>query len=251
MSENNKLKNDFSTGENKLSLEIKIKVFFYCIRQTLMARFFSLSYPISLYFLYNNNKNFTFFITLGIILISIIYFICYYIVCLQRSTNRIPSKISFYGRQILYCILGYLVQFNLIFFDIYVLEEGNMKINYILCILKILMIVEMVKRVYFYIIASYILITMECGPRGDRCMYVMTFEIVYDYLWYNYYNNTHLSGFSLGISRHLLGLFFSLLNAIFALGSNFIAFRICMIILNSGYIIAQLYSIYWRKRECY
>ena len=54
MSENNKLKNDFSTGENKLSLEIKIKVFFYCIRQTLMARFFSLSYPISLYFLYNN-----------------------------------------------------------------------------------------------------------------------------------------------------------------------------------------------------
>ena len=99
-----------------------------------MARIFSLSYPISLYFLYNNNKIFTFFITLGIILISIIYFICYYIVFLQRYTNRIPSEIALYGRQILYCILGYLVQFNLIFFDIYVSEKGNLKINYILCI---------------------------------------------------------------------------------------------------------------------
>ena len=216
-----------------------------------MARIFSLSYPISLYFLYNNNKIFTFFITLGIILISIIYFICYYIAFLQRYTNRIPSEIALYGRQILYCILGYLVQFNLIFFDIYVSGKGNLKINYILCILKILMIVEMLKRVYFYIIACFILITMECGPRGDRCMYVMTFEIVYYYLWYNYYNNTHSSGFSLGSCMHLLGLFFSLLNAIFAFGSNFTVFRICMFILNSGYIIAHIYAIYWRKRECY
>ena len=40
MSENTKLKNDSSAGENKLSLEIKIKVFFYCIRETLIARIF-------------------------------------------------------------------------------------------------------------------------------------------------------------------------------------------------------------------
>ena len=113
------------------------------------------------------------------------------------------------------------------------------------------MIIEMLKRVYFYIIACFILITMECRPRGDRCMYVMTFEIVYDYLWCNYYDNIHSTGYSLGNRMHLLGLFFSLLNAIFALGSNFLVFRICMILLNSGYIIAHIYAIYWRKRECY
>ena len=102
------------------------------------------------------------------------------------------------------------------FFDIYESEENNLKINYILCALKILMIIEMLKRVYFYIIGSFIFLEMEIGPRGDRCMYVMTFEIVYDYLWENYYVNTHSSGFHLNIRHRLLGLFFSLLNGIFA-----------------------------------
>ena len=32
-------------------------------------------------------------------------------------------------------------------FDIYESEENNLKINYILCALKILMIIEMLKRV--------------------------------------------------------------------------------------------------------
>ena len=89
------------------------------------------------------------------------------------------------------------------------------------------------------------------GPRGDRCIYVMTFEIVYDYLWDNYYTNTHSGGFHLNRSFHILGLFFSLLNGIFALGSNFMIFKIFIFIMNLGFLFAQKYSIYWRKRECY
>ena len=251
MSEDINLKNDASEEEKILPIEIKLKVFFYCIRETLIARIFVLAYPISLYFLYNKNKFFTFFVTFGIISLSIIYFIFYYIVYLKRYAKKSPSLIAFYGKQILYCIIGYLVQFNLMFFELHEKEENKIKLNYFLCILKILMIIEMIKRVYFYIIGSFVFLRMEIGQRGDRCEYVMTFEIVYYYLWYNYYNNTHLSGFNLGNSFHLLGLLFSLINGIFALGSNIMILKIFMIIMNVGFIYAQIYSIYWRKRECY
>ena len=157
-SENRHLKDEDSEKEGKPSIKIKLKVFLYCIRTTLISRIFALSYPISLYFLYNENKFFSFFITLGIILLSIIYFIFYYNVYLKRYEKKRPSESIFYGKRIIYCILGYLVQFNLMFFDIYVPEENNLKINYILSALKIAMIIEMLKRVYFYVVGSFLLL---------------------------------------------------------------------------------------------
>ena len=129
--ENRHLKDDDSEKESKSSIKIKLKIFLYCLGTTLISRIFGLSYPILLYFLYNENKLFTFFITLGIILLSIIYFIFYYNVYSKRYENKRPSENSFYGKQIIYFILGYLVQFNLMFFDISP-EENNLKINYIL-----------------------------------------------------------------------------------------------------------------------
>ena len=65
---------------------------------------------------------------------------------------------------------------------------------------------------------------MEIGKKGDRSFYV------YYYLWYNYYKNTLLLGFNLSIIFHILGLIFSLLNGIFALGINFWIFKKCLII---------------------
>ena len=251
MREYTTLKYDGSEEKTQLSINKKIEIFIQSIGETLIARIFSLSYPISLYFLYNNNKLFTFYITLGIIVLSIIYFIYYYNDNLKRYESKRPSIITFYGKQILYCVLGYLVQFNLMFFDLYEPEGENIKINYIFCILKIFMIVEMIKRVYFYIVGSFLLFVMEIGKKGDRSFYVMTFEIVYYYLWYNYYKNTLLLGFNLSIIFHILGLIFSLLNGIFALGINFWIFKKCLIFQNLVYIFAQLYSIYWRKRESY
>ena len=116
--------------------------------------------------------------------------------------------------------------------------------------LKIAMIIEMLKRVYFYVVGSFILLAMEIGQRGDRCMYAMTFEIVYHYLWDNYFNNSHSGGFHLSLCFHLLGLFFSLLNGIFAFRSNFMISKICIFIMNMGFLFAQIYFIYLRKREC-
>ena len=131
MREYTTLKYDGSEEKTQLSINKKIEIFIQSIGETLIARIFTLSYPISLYFLYNENKLFTFFITLGIILLSIIYFIFYYNVYSKRYENKRPSENSFYGKQIIYFILGYLVQFNLMFFDISP-EENNLKINYIL-----------------------------------------------------------------------------------------------------------------------
>ena len=68
------------------------------------------------------------------------------------------------------------------FFNIYVAEENNLKINYVLGALKIAMIIEMLKRVYFYAVGSFLLLEMEICRRGGRWIYVMTFEIVYYYL---------------------------------------------------------------------
>ena len=74
MSENKNVQKDVSEEqeESKQSIKIKLKIFWACIRETLISRIFALSYPISLYFLYNNNRLFTFFVTLGIIFLSII-----------------------------------------------------------------------------------------------------------------------------------------------------------------------------------
>ena len=167
MREKNYLKDEASEENEKLSINKKLEIFIQSINETLIARIFTLSYPISLYFLYINNKFFTFYITLGIILLSILYFISYYNENLKRYEQKRPSIISFYGKQALYCILGYLVQFNLMFFDFYESEsEGEiMKINYILCILKILMIIEMIKRIYFYIVGSFLLLVIEIGQK--------------------------------------------------------------------------------------
>lgn len=253
MKENTKLKNsDTKEKDNFLKrISTYIIIFIKCLRVTLIARIFALSYPISLYFLNDKDKLYSFYITLAIILLSIIYFICYYIAVLGRLNKINAPLFAYLGKHYLYCLIGYLAQLNLMFFDIYNIKEGNPKISIHLCALKILMIIEMAKRAYYYAMGISILLAMEFRPRGDRCMYVMTFEIVYDYLWENYYTNSHSRGFSLGKKTILIGLFFSLLNGIFAFGSHYLMLKICLGIMNLVYLFAQLYSIHWRNREHY
>lgn len=249
MDENSHLKKNGKKNFLK-RMSIYIIVFIQCLRETIIARIFALSYPISLYFLNNKDNSFSFYITLAILLLSIIYFICYYMVSLARSKIIDAPKFVYFGKQYLYCLIGYLAQLNLMFFDIYEIEEGNPKINTLLCVLKIFMIIEMAKRVYYYAVGIFILIEME-RDRGDRCMYVMTFEIVYDYLWCDYYNNSHLTGFYYSNIYVWIGLFLSLLNGVFAFGSHYNMMKICLGIMNLVYLFAHFYSIYWRYRENY
>ena len=53
------------------------------------------------------------------------------------------------------------------------------------------------KRIYFYVVGIFLLFNLECHERGDRSLYVMSFEIVYFYLWENFYWNICSSGYQL------------------------------------------------------
>ena len=154
-------------------------------------------------------------------------------------------------KQISLFIIGYLVQVNFIFMDTYEIIDGELEINYLLSALKILMIIETLKRIYYYAVGIIILLIMELGEKGDRSLYVMTFEIVYFYLWDNFYNNVHSTGFTLPYYYGLIGIIVCIINGTLAVFSYFLAVKICIGVLNLGFIIAHIYSIYWRHRESY
>ena len=230
MRENTDLKNDDSKKKESIP-----NIFCKCIYETLLTRIFSLSYPISLYFLDEENQFFTFYITLGIILLSIIYFICYFYFEIKKYDRSETTKIVFYAKRILYVILGYLVQYNLYYFDIDPLEGGGSNINFFLCILKIFMLIEMLKRVYFYNVAI-IIIFSSFGI--DSCLSTMSLEIAYYNLWYNYYSNKNLLGFEINILLKVFGSILAFINGIFLLAG----FKKCLIIHNLCYLSAHVFT---------
>ena len=230
MRENTDLKNDDSKKKESIP-----NIFCKCIYETLLTRIFSLSYPISLYFLDEENLFFTFYITLGIILLSIIYFICYFYFEIKKYDRTETTKIVFYAKRILYVILGYLVQYNLYYFDINPLEGGGSNINFFLCILKIFMLIEMLKRVYFYNVAI-IIIFSSFGI--DSCLSTMSLEIAYYNLWYNYYSNQNLLGFEINILLKVFGFILAFINGIFLLAG----FKKCLIIHNLCYLSAHVFT---------
>ena len=225
-----------------------MKIFFKSLYETLIYRLFWLAYPVSLYFLYDNGQMISFYLTLIIVLLSVIYFFSYYVT--QYENNR-SSYCAGLTKQFTLFIIGYLVQVNFIFMDTYEIIDGELEINYLLSALKILMIIETLKRIYYYAVGIIILLYMELGEKGDRSLYVMTFEIVYFYLWYNFYNNVHSTGFTLPYYYGLIGIIVCIINGTLAVFSYFLAAKICIGVLNLGFIIAHIYSIYWRHRESY
>jgi hypothetical protein len=230
MRENTDLKNDDSKKKESIP-----NIFCKCIYETLLSRIFSLSYPISLYFLDEENLFFTFYITLGIILLSIIYFICYFYFEIKKYDRTETTKIVFYAKRILYVILGYLVQYNLYYFDINPLEGGGSNINFFLCILKIFMLIEMLKRVYFYNVAIIIIFNSFAI---DSCLSTMSLEIAYYNLWYNYYSNQNLLGFEINILLKVFGSILAFINGIFLLAG----FKKCLIIHNLCYLSAHVFT---------
>ena len=91
-------------------------VFFKTLLETLIADIFSLAYPISLNFLYKEDKFLNFYITIAIISLSIIYFISYLILNIEKNKGG-GSNCAYYTRLNSFCLLGYLVQFHLAFFN--------------------------------------------------------------------------------------------------------------------------------------
>ena len=224
--------------------------FLETLYETLIYRIFWLAYPVSLYFLYEKDKMISFYLVSVIVFLSIIYFFSYYAFKLSEKKNN-RSVCAALSKQILYCLIGYLVQLNLVLMDTYEINDGELNINYTLSILKILMIIETLKRIYYYVIGNILFIDLECHRDTDRCLYVMSFEIVYYYLWFNFFYNVHLGGFQLPIFFTFLGIIFCIIHGCLALFSYFLPVKICFGVLNLGYILGHIYAIYWRHRENY
>ena len=219
--------------------------------ETLIYRIFWLAYPVSLYFLYDIDLMLNFYLVSAIVFLSIIYFFLYYPISLGESERKDRSACAALIERILYCLIGYLVQVNLVLMDTYEINEGELNINYALSILKILMIIETLKRIYYYAVGLILFINLECHKDMDRSLYVMSFEIVYFYLWSNFYYNVHSHGFYLPIYYKFIGIIFCIIHGGLALFSYFLPVKICFGVLNLGYILGHFYSIYWRHRENY
>ena len=127
--------------------------FLRSLYETLIFRIFWLAYPISLYFLYDNNQMISFYLTLAITFLSIIYFFSYCIITAKKE--EAVSGIAYNIKQYLYCLIGYLAQVNIIFMQTYEVIDGELIINYTLSVLKILMIIETLKRIYFTLLEFF------------------------------------------------------------------------------------------------
>ena len=225
-------------------------IFFQTLLETLIADFFSLAYPISLNFLYKEEKYLNFYITIAIISLSIIYFISYLILNIKIKKGG-GSKCAYYTRLNSFCILGYLVQFHLAFFNAIDYKDGKIKVNVTLLVLKIFMILEAIKRLYYYVIGIILLIILESKGETDRSYYVMTFEIVYYYLWYDFYQNFFSGGYELPKFFKIISAIVCSIYGVLAIFNCFLFAKIIIGVFNLVFLITHIYTIYWRYREDY
>ena len=94
-------------------------------------------------------------------------------------------------------LIGYLVQLNLAFLDVYEIKDGKLKINKTLFILKILMTLETMRRIYYYAKGIKLIFTVECEVEDRESEgYYMIYEVINGYFWYNVFSNFLQGGYS-------------------------------------------------------
>ena len=90
------------------------------------------------------------------------------------------------------------------------------------------MILETMKRIYYYAKGIKLLISLEYEAKyqekGEG--YYMTFEIINGYFWYNVYSNFCAGGYDLPKSYLYFGLFVTILHGILAMGCYFLVVKI-------------------------
>ena len=218
--------------------------------QTFVFRFFSICYPISLNFLYKDKQFFNFYLTIIIIFLAIIYFIFFYLYIINRNDKKKCLKCFYRTKQYSNFLIGYLVQLNLAFLDTYEIKDGKLKINKTLFILKILMTLETMKRIYYYGKGIKLLISVECEVEDKESEgYYMIFEVINSYFWYNVFSNFFAGGYSQPKSELIFGLIVAILHGILAMGCYFIVVKIFFGVLNLIYLSGHIYTIYWSIKQ--
>ena len=74
-----------------------MSIFLNTLLQTFVFRIFSVAYPISLKFLYEEKKFFNFYLTIIIILLAIIYFIFFYLYIINHQKKKNMFKMLLYN----------------------------------------------------------------------------------------------------------------------------------------------------------
>ena len=95
--------------------------------ETLIYRFFWVAYPVSIYFLYEKEQMINFYLVSVIVFLSIIYFL-YHPISLKETEEKNRSACAALTQQILYFLIGYLVQVNLVLMDTYEINDGELNI---------------------------------------------------------------------------------------------------------------------------
>ena len=144
-----------------------------------------------------------------------------------------------------------MVQFNLAFLDTFDYKDGKIEVNVLLLVLKIFMILETIKRIYFYVIGIILLFKLESKEVDDRCYYVMSFKIIYFYLWYDFFQNFFSRGYELPKIYKKISLVVCLIYGVLAILNYFLFAKISIGVFNLGFLLVHIYSIYWRYREDY
>lgn len=224
-----------------------MSIFLTTLLQTFVFRIFSICYPISLKFLYEDKQFFNFYLTIIIILLAIIYFIFFYLFIIYERKDKKTCKKCFYRtKQYSNFLIGYLVQLNLAFLDSYEIKDGKLKINKTLFILKILMTLETMRRIYYYAKGIKLIFTVEREVEDRESEgYYMIYEVINGYFWYNVFSNFFQGGYSQPKSEIIFGLIVALLHGILAMGCYFIVVKILFCVLNFIYLLAHLYTILW------
>ena len=227
-----------------------MSIFLKTLLQTFVFRFFSICYPISLKFLYEDKQFFNFYLTIIIILLAIIYFIFFYLYIINRKDKKKCLKCFYSTKQYSNFLIGYLVQLNLAFLDTYEIKDGKLKIDKTLFILKILMTLETMKRIYYYGKGIKLLISVECEVEDKESEgYYMIFEVINAYFWYNVFSNFFAGGYSQPKSELIFGLIVAILHGILAMGCYFIVVKILFGVLNLIYLSGHIYTIYWSIKQ--
>jgi len=144
-----------------------------------------------------------------------------------------------------------LVQFNLAFLDTFDYKDGKIEVNVLLLVLKIFMILETIKRIYFYVIGIILLFKLESKEVDDRCYYVMSFEIVYYYLWYDFFKNFFSGDYELPKYFKIISAIVCFIYGVLAIFNCFLFAKISIGVFNLVFLITHVYTIYWRYRENY
>ena len=113
------------------------------------------------------------------------------------------------------------------------------------------MILEAIKRLYYYVIGIIFLIDLESESDPDRDLYVMSFEIVYYYLWYDFFKNFFSGDYELPKYFKIISAIVCLIYGALAIFNCFLFAKISIGVFNLVFLITHIYTIYWRYREDY